>query len=167
MIGRLFLAMMLSGCGLETTGENPRPDDARPNPHDTTTLPIDALAAFECRPRITSGLDTGRHNPGQNCQQGCHEHGFRLSGTLFSSIDGGAPVAGATITFIDAMNRTGDMRVNMNGNFWWTIEPAFPVTIIASMCPDVRPMMMQVTAAEAACNQGGCHDSAGNRIHLP
>jgi hypothetical protein len=130
--------------------------------------PIDAPAGFTCREKITTGLDNGHHNPGQNCQQGCHN--FYMSGTLFSSAAGGAPVVGASITFVDADGVTGDMQSNLNGNFWWSLPVRFPVKIIASMCPDIQPMTAMVTAADAGCNKAGCHDGGGGgpgRIHLP
>lgn len=137
-----------------------RPADARP---------VDAPGEFTCRERITTGLDTGHHNPGQNCLQGCHDHGFYMAGTLYSSASGSSPVSGASITFIDADGMTGDMQSNLNGNFWWSLPVKFPVRIIASLCPDVQPMNMMVTAAEAGCNKQGCHSASGGfgRIHLP
>lgn len=122
-----------------------------------------------CRNKITTGLDNGHHNPGQNCQQGCHNHNFSMSGTLFSSAAGGAPVVGASITFIDANGVTGDMQTNLNGNFWWALPVAFPVKIIASSCPDIQPMTAMVTSTGGGCNQAGCHSGGGGpgRIHLP
>jgi hypothetical protein len=137
-----------------------RPGDAR--------LP-DGPAAFTCRDKVTTGLDNGHHNPGQNCQQSCHDHGFFMSGTLYSSAAGGTPVVGASITFIDATGATGDMVSNLNGNFWWSLPVAFPVRIIASSCPDIKPMVAMVSSTGAGCNQNGCHGATGGagRIHLP
>lgn len=129
----------------------------------------DGPGEFTCRNKITMGLDNGHHNPGQDCQQGCHDHGFFMSGTMYSSASGGPPVVGASITFVDANGVTGDMQTNLNGNFWWSLPVAFPVRIIASMCPDIQPMMMMVDAAGAGCNKGGCHSGGGSpgRVHLP
>lgn len=159
----------LAGCTgspAPTTGDAPPGHDAmKPDgrPGDGPTPD----AGFLCRNRITVGLDNGHHNPGQNCQQGCHNHNFSMSGTMFSSANGGQPVVGASITFVDANGVTGDMQTNLNGNFWWSLDVAFPVRIVASMCPDVRPMNMVITQASGGCNQNGCHNAAGNRIHLP
>ena len=141
------------------------PKDARP----TDAPPTDGMAEFKCRNKITMGLDTGHHNPGQNCQQGCHDHNFYMSGTMYSSAAGGAIVVGASITFVDAMGVTGDMQTNNNGNFWWSLPVTFPVKIIASLCPDIKPMMMMVDAANAGCNKAGCHSGGGTpgRVHLP
>ena len=129
----------------------------------------DGPSVFKCRNKITSGLDTGHHNPGQDCQQSCHNHGFFMSGTLYASAAGGAAVVGASITFVDATGMTGDMQTNMNGNFWWTLPVTFPVKITASLCPDIQPMSAMVQAAGAGCNKPGCHSAAGGagRVHLP
>jgi len=129
----------------------------------------DGPTVFKCRNKITSGLDTGHHNPGQDCQQSCHNHGFFMSGTMYSAASGGQPVVGASITFVDATGMTGDMQTNLNGNFWWSLPVTFPVKIIASLCPDIQPMNAMVTAAGAGCNKTGCHSAAGGagRVHLP
>jgi hypothetical protein len=171
---RIFLAcsVAMAGCVGQPT---PGPGGGTPDAHvkmDAGGLadarPADA-APFMCRNKITMGLDNGHHNPGQNCQQGCHNHNFSMSGTLYSSAAGGAPVVGASITFIDANGVTGDMQTNLNGNFWWALPVAFPVKIIASMCPDIQPMVSMVTSTGGGCNQAGCHSGGGGpgRVHLP
>jgi len=165
--------MSLGACVGEapTTSGGGHPD-ARPQGHDAMLL-ADARMAdagpFLCRDKITSGLESGHHNPGQDCQSNCHQHGFYMSGTLYSSANGGAPLAGASLTYIDANGETGDMHSNTNGNFWWSLPVAFPVTIIASACPDMKPMVAKVAASGAGCNQSGCHAGAGTpgRVHLP
>jgi hypothetical protein len=130
--------------------------------------PLADAAPFRCRDLVTTGLDTGHHNPGQDCQNGCHDHGFYLSGTLYSSASGGQPVVGAAITFIDATGATGDMRSGTNGNFWWGLPVTFPVTLIASACPTIDRMTATITSTEGGCNRTGCHTSGGTgRIHLP
>ena len=126
-------------------------------------------APFRCRDVITTGLDTGHHNPGQDCQQSCHDHGFFLSGTLYSSAGGGQPVVGAAITFIDATGATGDMRSGTNGNFWWGLPVTFPVTLIASACPTISRMTATVPSGQGGCNRSGCHTAGGGagHVHLP
>jgi hypothetical protein len=158
------------GCVGQATSGGDRPDaqgtiDARPG----DARPTDAPAQFMCRNKITSGLDNGHHNAGQNCQQGCHDHNFSMSGTIYTSASGGTPAVGASITFIDANGMTGDMRSGLNGNFWWSLPVAFPVRIIASSCPDIQPMIAMVTATGGGCNQSGCHGGSGGpgRVHLP
>jgi hypothetical protein len=130
---------------------------------------IDAPAQFMCRDKITSGLDNGHHNPGQDCQQGCHNHNFFMSGTMYSAATGGVTVAGVSVTFIDANGATGDMVSGLNGNFWWSLPVAFPVKIIASSCPDIKSMSATVDATGGGCNKTGCHSGTGGpgRIHVP
>lgn len=113
-------------------------------------LPLADAAAFRCRDLVTTGLDTGHHNAGQECQNGCH-HGFYLSGMLYSSAAGGQPLVGAAITFIDATGATSDMRSGSNGNFWWTLPAAFPVTLIASACPTIDRMTAAIGSTEGGC----------------
>jgi hypothetical protein len=129
---------------------------------------VDA-APFHCRDRITTGLDSGHHNPGQDCQSGCHDHGFYLSGTIYASANGGQAAPGVSITIIDADGNVGDTVSSVDGNFWATLPVTFPVTIIASSCPTVMPMVAKVSSADSHCNKGGCHAASGGagRIHLP
>jgi hypothetical protein len=159
----------MAGCvGKPTPGDPIDAPAGADAPRIDASMMIDA-APFTCRNRITAGLDNGHHNPGQNCQQGCHNHNFYMSGTMYSSAAGGAAVAGASITFVDAIGRTGDMQTNLNGNFWWTLPVTFPVKITASMCPDIKPMTAMVQEAGGGCNQNGCHSGSGGagRVHLP
>jgi hypothetical protein len=129
---------------------------------------MDGPAEFTCRNQVTTGLDNGHHREGMDCQSSCHNHNFFLSGTLFTDGMGTGPVAGASITFIDANGFVGDMVSGTNGNFWWAALPvAFPVRLIASMCPDVKPMNATIDAAGAGCNKAGCHGASPSRVHLP
>jgi len=160
-----------AGCVGKTPSGGDPPDAPGGGPGKDAGLSIDALTdamgQFTCRDKITTGLDNGHHRPGENCQQSCHDHGFFMSGTLFGS--DGKGLAGASITFIDANGMSGDMHTGINGNFWWALLPvAFPVTVIASSCPDVQKMTATVTADGAGCNKDGCHvTGAAGRMHLP
>ena len=114
---------------------------------------------------------SGHHNPGQDCMNSCHNHGFTLAGTMFSSSSGGTAVSGATITVKDAAGHTFDMVTMLNGNFYTSAAVTFPVTIVASDC-SVSHTPEQMTAAlqqaDRGCNKSGCHvTSAQGRIHLP
>jgi hypothetical protein len=145
-------------------GGNAGPD-AGTTPADTS-VPADA-AGFTCRNKVAS-VGSGHHNAGQDCQQGCHNHGFTLSGTLFTTSAGGTPVVGASITVKDAANQTFDMVSQANGNFYTSNVVTFPVTVIASMCPDIKPMAGSISAGNGGCNKSGCHASgAQGPIHLP
>ncbi|HTM22350.1 MAG TPA: hypothetical protein VL172_17640 [Kofleriaceae bacterium] len=122
-----------------------------------------------CLP-IAAPNGSGHHNAGQDCMN-CHAAGgegplFTLGGTLFSSVGGTAPVAGATITVHPATGADLALITASNGNFWSTQALTFPLTVGANGCPSVRTMPNPVAADGAGCNGAGCHD-AGSRIHLP
>jgi hypothetical protein len=170
---RLFLIVGFSALGACVGDIGSPSGHAPPDAHGpiADARPADAPAAdaapFRCRDRVTPP-DSGHHNPGQDCLSGCHDHGFYMAGTIFSSVNGGQGLAGAWLTFIDASGATGDMRANANGNFWWALPVAFPVTIIASACPDIQQMTARVDSTTPGCNKGGCHvTGAAGRIHLP
>lgn len=177
----LFLLVCAAGCvgGLPTSPGNAGPDAHVSGSGSGSSSTSDGgrlidggslsdAAPFRCRDLITTGLDTGHHNPGQDCQNSCHDHGFYMSGTLYSSANGGQPVVGGAITFIDANGDTGDMRSGTNGNFWWSLPVAFPVTLIASECPTIDKMTATVTSGQG-CNRTGCHTASGGagRVHVP
>lgn len=114
---------------------------------------------------------SGHHNPGQDCMNSCHNHGFTLAGTMYSSSSGGTAVAGATVTVKDSHGNTFNMVTMSNGNFYTSNPVSFPVTVTASEC-DLSPTPQQMTAAlqstDSGCNKGGCHvTGAQGRIHLP
>lgn len=124
-------------------------------------------APFVCRNQVNR-VGSGNHHPGEDCQGSCHNHGFTLGGTLFSAASSTTPVVGATITIVDHAGKTIDIVSQSNGNFYTSQSLAFPVTVTASECPSVSPMITQVTATMDGCNQGGCHvTGAQGRIHLP
>jgi hypothetical protein len=174
--GYLILVACIAGCAGPTapTSGGTDPDARLPaDARGTGAGPIDGGiavdAAFRCRDRITTGLDNGHHNAGQDCQSGCHDHGFYMSGTMYSAANGGQAAAGVSITVIDADGNVGDTVSGTNGNFWYGLPVTFPVTIIASSCPDIEQMTAQVTMAEGGCNKGGCHAASGGagRVHVP
>jgi hypothetical protein len=117
----------------------------------------------------TAGLSSpsGHHNAGQECQ-GCHAPGggaptFYVGGTLYSTVTGGAAVAGATINVTDANGKKVKIISATNGNFWTTTSLAFPLQVNASLCPNTVPMNSAV-GGNGACNN--CHNSTF-RVHLP
>jgi hypothetical protein len=124
--------------------------------------------ASNCKTAVTANLTSGHHNAGQDCMQGCHNHGFTLSGTLYASANGGTPVTGGTITVTDAKGVTFDMVTQLNGNFWTANAITFPITVVSSLCPNTNAMVSQVTAGNGGCNKTGCHTGgAQGSIHLP
>ncbi len=115
-----------------------------------------------------SQVGDGHHNPGTDCMNGCHNHGFTVAGTLFNGINSGTPVVGATIRVKDANNVTTDIVTQLNGNFYISTAVTAPLTVLATSCPNIQAMTATVstTGGIVGCNQTGCHVS-GNRIHLP
>jgi hypothetical protein len=164
----LSLAACMNGTvdGPGSMGSNHEPDASVATADGTTVTPPDA-PGFMCRDKVTLVGD-GHHHPGENCQNGCHNHGFKLSGTLYTSATGATPVVGATITIKDAAGFTYEMVSNTNGNFYTSSSMTFPVTVIASMCPDVHAMGGTISAANGGCNKAGCHViGAQGRVYLP
>jgi hypothetical protein len=110
----------------------------------------------------------GHHNPGQDCMNACHNHGFTVAGTLYSAINSSTPVIGATIRVVDANNKITDIVTQQNGNFYASTAVTAPLTVLATSCPDINHMSATVATSGGiiGCNKSGCH-VAGNRIHLP
>jgi hypothetical protein len=126
-----------------------------------------AAPTFKCRDKVASVPD-GHHHPGENCADACHDHGFTFGGTLYAGANSTTPVAGATITMSDPLGNTFDIVTQANGNFFTSVAVSFPLTITASLCPDIKQMPKTVTADLGGCNQGGCHvPGAEGRIHIP
>jgi hypothetical protein len=121
-----------------------------------------------CKNQVTSSIGDGHHNPGQNCMSACHNHGFTLAGTVYTSVTSNAAVTGASVSVTDANNQTFDMVTQANGNFWSSQAVAFPITVKASSCPAIASMTGPVAQGNGGCNMTGCHASgAQGHIHLP
>jgi hypothetical protein len=120
-----------------------------------------------CINQVTgAAVSSGHHNPGQDCQGACHNHGFTLSGTLYDTTKT-TPLAGATIVAVDANGATINLVSGTNGNFYTANNVAYPVKITASMCPNVSAMSSTVSLA--GCNGTACHSAGSTQgpIHLP
>lgn len=116
-------------------------------------------------PANYSGID-GHHEPGKSCFQACHNHGFTLAGTLYTNATGNSPFAGATITVVDATNKTVKIVTAANGNFYTKDAIAFPALVMASSCPSAVRMEAAVVTSGRACNT--CHVGGTNdQMHLP
>jgi hypothetical protein len=131
----------------------------------------DAHAGFQCKNKVT-GVGSGHHNAGQDCNGACHDHGFTLAGTLYTTPTGSTAISGATITAIDAQGTTVNMVSQTNGNFYTTTPVTFPVTIYASECQISQTAQMMTATVPASsnggCNSSGCHTTgAQGHIHLP
>ena len=110
---------------------------------------------------------SGHHNAGQDCMNGCHNHGFTIAGTVYAAVNGGTPVVGATVHVVDANGQKLDIVTQDNGNFYTSTPVAYPITVLATECPNIQPMTATVAGpGPTGCNKSGCH-SSGNYIHLP
>ena len=163
----LIAAALAGGCTGGITIDDPGPNTATPDAGGGGGIDAGSGApGFTCRNQVNNP-GSGNHHPGEDCQGPCHNHGFTLAGTIFSGA-AATPMIGATITAVDAAGKTIDIVSRTNGNFYTSQSIAFPVTVTASDCPSVAPMITKVTAAMAGCNQAGCHVTAAQgRIHLP
>jgi hypothetical protein len=145
------------------------PPDAAPPPPDAFQAP-DALIQ-DCENALPNNI-AGHHGPPQyeTCLNGCHDGvigpKYTLAGTMFTSETSTVPVDGAAITIIDATGKRIVLRTAQNGNFWSQDTMTFPVTVWASACPTVQPMVMKVTSGDVSCNRSTCHDN-NFRVHLP
>jgi hypothetical protein len=121
----------------------------------------------ECKDPVT-GYGDGHHNTGRNCMDGCHNHGFTIAGTLYTNPTNNSGYAGATITLKDSANRTIDVVVQADGNFYTSQAVSFPAIVMASSCP--YGVKMTASVANGACNTAACHaqqNGAAGQIHLP
>jgi len=171
----IAVLVFVMGCAGEITGEPGSGSNGVDAPlgtgPDAANAGPDAAVGggFTCRAPIAL-VGSGQHNPGQDCNGACHNHGFTLAGTAFAAATGATPFVGGTITIVDANNQTVDIPTLRNGNFYTTANLAFPVSVTASACPNVAPMNTKVAATSAGCNQSGCHGVGGGgqgQIHLP
>jgi hypothetical protein len=156
------------GDGSGRGGDVTQPDGGVDLPDGSSVGGPDA-AVFMCRDKVpAANLSNGHHNPGQDCLNGCHNHGFKLAGTLYTTAAGGTVVKGGTITVVDNDGQTFDMVSQANGNYYTTRPVAFPVKVTASMCPDVQPMSSTIPQGSGGCNKSGCHTAGGTaRVHVP
>jgi hypothetical protein len=119
-----------------------------------------------CKNPVANPTLDGHHNTGKDCMQGCHNHGFTLSGTLYDSATSNSAFVGATVTITDAQNRTYDLVTAANGNFYTKNPITFPVKVLASSCPSA--VVMVASVADGHCNT--CHAQQGGsagQMHLP
>jgi hypothetical protein len=176
----LCVVLLLAGCtvGVDNTGsggggggsgsDDPMVDAGTSSADGASASSPDA-AVFMCRNKVPNNtLSNGHHNAGQDCLQGCHNHGFSLAGTLYNAPSGGAAVPGGTITIVDANGQTFDVVSQANGNFYTTKPVTFPVKVTASLCPDIKPMSSSIPSGSGGCNKSGCHTAAAaGRVHVP
>lgn len=134
--------------------------------------PEDPYAIYACKPQVTSGLGDGYHLPGTDCQSACHDHGFTISGTIFTDATGTTPYPGATVTIRDKNLKMFSAVTETNGNFWTMETFDYPFRAWVTSCPDTAIMSDTVdknTGLGTSCNQGVCHNNAAGQgvITLP
>ncbi len=180
-----FVFAILTGCMVGTPAPGPGPGPSGPdagtggttNGNNTgsgsnNVTPPDAAMVDApgngCINAVTANIGDGHHNPGTDCMNGCHNHGFTVAGTLYSAINSATPVVGATIRVKDANNQITDIVTQQNGNFYISTAVTAPLTVLATSCPNIQTMSATVSTSGGivGCNQTNCHVS-GNRIHLP
>jgi hypothetical protein len=168
----VLAASMLTACSIGDLPPPSGPDDgsvAGDGRADAAALQwVDAPPGtgnnLPCKNVVSPAPTLGRHNPGKSCFQSCHNHGFTLAGTLYTNATGNTGFAGATMSFVDAANKSFDLVVNSNGNFYTSQPITFPVLIIASACPSA--VKMEGSAPNGTCN--ACHVGAtSDQMHLP
>ena len=80
----LFVSFAVLACGCSGTRNRFTDQMRRPAADHLMPPPTPfASSGFHVGPR--SRRSAGNHSPGQDCQGGCHNHGFTLSGTLFAA----------------------------------------------------------------------------------
>jgi hypothetical protein len=178
---RLLGVLVVSACTVGAVGTSGPPGggagpDASSGGADGPASSIDAPVGSGsgsgsgngCINQVTGALPDGHHNPGQDCMNACHNHGFTLSGTVYASLNSNTAVVGATVVVKDANNQTIKMVSATNGNFYTSQAIAFPLTVMATECPNVSAMSGQVAQGQGGCNKVGCHTAgAQGHIHLP
>jgi len=145
-------------------------------------IPVDAVAAAACVPRLTPANQAHIHSAGatthagENCLQGgCHLNGntgsqapaFQFGGTLYG-VDGVTANAGATLQFTsNASGTTKTTTTDTAGNFYLsagTLPQAFPGKVAATVCatgsttgPAPTKMNTPLANTDGACARSGCH----------
>jgi len=108
-----------------------------------------------CKNPVLPAPPFGHHNTGRSCFESCHNHGFTLAGTLYTTSISNTGAGGATVTVVDSNNQTVDIVVNSDGNFYTGIALAYPVLTFASSCPTAVKMNVAVAQSGRGCNT--CH----------
>ena len=182
MRNRVLALVVISACTVGTAGPGGSPGgggtpDASQGGVDAPGGSIDApmgsgtgsgSGSNGCVNQVTTALGDGHHNPGQDCMNACHNHGFTLAGTIYSSPNSNTAVTGATVSVTDANGQKIAIVTQLNGNFYTSQAVAFPVTVNASSCPNIQKMTAQVAQGQGGWNRVGCHTTGGQgQIHLP
>lgn len=96
--------------------------------------------------------------PGSVCES-CHSEGelsLSVSGTVWTDLDGGAPLPGATVRVEDAAGEQLELSSNAAGNFASSVELVPPLRVEVE---SAEGTMMMDAAQRGSCN--GCHSCDG------
>lgn len=157
---QLVSFLMIAACGSNSAGQT----DVDASMGSGSGSPDAAMSA--CKNKVAI-VGNGHHNPGTDCMNSCHNHGFTAAGTLYAAAGSQTPVSGATVTIVDAHGATVNAVSQSNGNFYTSTALSYPISVFASSCPSLTPMVAKVTTT-AGCNSGGaCHGGSQGKIHLP
>lgn len=170
---RVVVAIALAGCvgdvGGGDNGSGSAKVDAAVDAPPKLMWPDAAPGSgnmLPCENTIANPTIDGRHNTGRSCFENCHNHGFTLAGTLYTSATSNTGFSGATISVTDNNGATKKLVVAANGNFYTRDAIVFPVLVVASACPSAVKMNNSTTNGD--CNSAGCHNAiTGHQMHLP
>ena len=142
------------------------------------TPPTTTSAVFANAPAFAAGTGvSGHHNAGQDCNQGCHNHGFTIAGTLYDSA--GAAIGGAEVRLVDSTGQVISIYTatgGSQGNFYSKTKFVGPAHIGVRNATGTQTMVTAIqSTAQAPASTGGacsaCHCTGGGctiaAIHLP
>ncbi len=159
------LIFLASACAVDASSPPPNPGDG---PDAGVVIrPPDAPGGDGLMCAQAAAPPNGHHNAGNaclSCHTGAGAPKWTVAGTLYADSAGSAPVAGATVTLVDAMGKTVTIVTASNGNFWTSTAMTLPVHPKVSKCPSSAAM---TGIAGGDCN--GCHANGASqgRIKLP
>ena len=166
----LGLCASLAACVGGVQGGGGGSDSGTPDPDAKIDAPklmwVDAAngSGAPCKNAVLPAPTQGHHNTGRNCFDSCHNHGFTLAGTLYTTSVSNTGAGGATVTVIDSQNKTVDIVVNSDGNFYTSTALAYPVLTFASSCPTSVKMNVAVAQSGRGCNT--CHGVNTLQLYL-
>jgi hypothetical protein len=167
-------AMMVGTTG----GTEDAGPDAAAGATGPATPPNTSSTVFANAPPFAAGTGvSGHHNAGQDCNQGCHNHGFTIAGTLFDST--GAGIGGAEVRLVDSTGQVISIYTatgGSQGNFYSKKSFVGPAHIGVRDAASTQTMITAIqSTAQAPASTGGacnaCHCAGGGctiaAIHLP
>jgi hypothetical protein len=172
------VAMTGGATGGTPAGHADAGPDAAAGATGPTTPPVTGSGVFASAPPFAAGTGvSGHHNAGQDCNQGCHNHGFTIAGTLFNAA--GAGIGGAEVRVVDSTGQVISVYTatgGSQGNFYSKKSFVGPAHIGVRSASGTQTMITAIqSTAQAPASTGGacsaCHCAGGGctiaAIHLP